>query len=130
MTRFLLDTCSLLWWTLDQESLSKKAWQACQTFSKEPACVSSISIWEIGIKIKNKKLDLGMTFEEYTQKIRRASDLRILSVGTETWIKNIALDWDHKDPADRTIVATAYLNSCHIITKDLRIREFYSKVTW
>ena len=130
MSKYLLDTCSLLWWTLDQDALSKKALNACQSFLKHPGYVSSISVWEIGIKVKNKKLDLGISFEEYVKKLRQVTELEILPVSLDIWIKNIALEWKHRDPADRTIVATAYLNRCSIITTDSVISEFYPKITW
>ena len=47
-----------------------------------------------------------------------------------TWIKNIELDWDHRDPADRTIVATASLHACPLVTSDSAIRAFYSQTIW
>jgi PIN domain nuclease of toxin-antitoxin system len=45
-------------------------------------------------------------------------------------MENSSWDWDHRDPADRTIVATVKLRNIPIITKDPLIRNFYPKTIW
>ena len=127
---YILDTCALIWWTLDSDQLSKKAQQACLRMAKSEAYISSISLWEIGVKIKNKKLDIGMDIESYVSKLEQLSYLTILPVDTTIWLKNLSLNWKHKDPADRTIVATAIYRKAHLITKDQNIRDFYPKSLW
>lgn len=127
---YVLDTCALIWWTLDPDKLSKKASQACLKMTKDEVYISSISLWELGVKIKNKKLDLGMGLETFLSKLEQLSYLTILPVDTTLWLKNLDLDWKHRDPADRTIVATALQRKAHLITKDEVIRKFYSKCIW
>lgn len=127
---YVLDTCALIWWTLDPGQLSKKAEQACLKMAKEEGFISSISLWELGIKIKNKKIDIGMEIETYVSKLEQISYLTILPVDTTLWLKNLSLDWKHKDPADRTIVATALQRKAKLITKDETIRDFYSNSIW
>ena len=105
----LLDTCALLWWTLDPEQLSDSAAIACERISDNNAFISAISIWEIGIKIKKGKLDIGMDLREYLNRLNLLDVLKIIPVDENIWVENIFLEWDHRDPADRTIVATAKL---------------------
>lgn len=127
----MLDTCALIWWTMSPEQLSKKATEACQNMEKNgQGLISSISIWEIGIKVKNNKLDIGMSIEEYTQHIRDLGYLSILAVDEHIWLKNISLDWQHRDPADRTIVASALLKNCSLVTADENIIAFYENTIW
>ncbi len=97
---------------------------------KNQGFISSISLWELGIKIKNKKLDIGMDIDSYLNKLEQLSYLTILPVDTTIWLKNLKLDWDHRDPADRTIVASASYKKAHLITKDQTIRQFYKKSIW
>lgn len=125
--KLLLDTCALLWWTLDQQQLSQKV---LSTLNEQDLYVSSISLWEIGIKIKNKKLDIGMNIKTYLDKLHDISTLKFVPVTEETWVSNINLPWEHKDPADRTIVATAKLMQAWIVTSDQIITSFYSKIFW
>jgi PIN domain nuclease of toxin-antitoxin system len=126
----LLDTCALLWWTLDPEKLSGKAHRYCQRIPDEGAIISSISIWEIGIKIKKGVLDIKISLPEYVDRLNRLEYLQIIPIDETIWIKNIELDWQHKDPADRTIVATAMLHDLPILTKDVLIRNYYPKTIW
>ena len=126
----LLDTCALIWWTLDPDKLSEAAAIACNDIANNGGIISSISIWEIGIKIKKGRIDLGISLDEYVSRLKHLDNLGIVPVDENIWIENIALDWSHKDPADRTIVATAKLENVPIITKDDIIREFHPNTIW
>jgi len=126
----LMYTCALLWWTLEPDKLSSKAQRYCQKIPDEGAVISSISIWEIGIKIKKGLLDIKIPLSKYVDRLNRLEYLRIIPVDESIWIKNIELGWDHKDPADRTIVATAMLHNLPIMTKDALIQDYYHKIIW
>jgi PIN domain nuclease of toxin-antitoxin system len=126
----LLDTCALIWYTEDENRLSSDAVKACDTIVKSGAFISSISIWEIGLKIKNKKLDLGISAQAFLKRLKMLGTIDIIPVDEDVWMESLALDWEHRDPADRVIVATARLNNLPIITSDLNIRKFYPKSIW
>jgi len=126
----LLDTCALLWWTLEPGRLSARARRACGRIDEEGACISSVSIWEIGVKIKKGRLDIGDTIEGYVDRLAEIEKLRMVPVDERIWMRNLALEWDHRDPADRTIVATAATEGCAIVTKDPVIRGFYRRTIW
>jgi len=126
----LLDTCALLWWTLDPEKLSSRAKEACDNIKIGSAIISCISIWELGIKIKRNKLEINISLEEYVKRLKQLGTLEIIPVDETIWLKNLALDWPHRDPADRTIVATAQLKNLSIITKDKFISEYYPHIIW
>jgi len=125
-----LDTCALLWWTLDPKKLSPAAATACEAAAREGAVVSSISVWEIGIKVKKGKLALPIPFPEYVGRLKKVDGLEIVPVSDTIWLENLSLDWDNSDPADRTIVATARLRNLPIVTKDSRMAAYYDKVVW
>lgn len=127
----LFDTCALLWATLDPGSLSEEEKRiAFQAFEDGTAAVSSISFWEIGIKLRKNRLEIGMSLEQYIRKIHEFNGIEIVPVNELIWLENLKLDWDHRDPADRTIVATALLRGVPILTKDTVIRDFYSHQGW
>lgn len=126
----LLDTCALLWWTFDPDSLSDTASRVCNNIPLTGAAISSISIWEIGIKMKKKKIEIPLTLEEYVSRLKQIGSLEIIPVDEAVWMANISLDWHHKDPADRTIVATARLRKLPIITTDGIIKDFYPNTIW
>ena len=124
----LLDTATLLYWASNMGELSPSA--AITVAESDHIIASSISVWEIGWKVKLGKLDLSISAREFATRLVEVHNIEIAPVNTETWLRNIALDWNHRDPADRTIVATADLLGCPLVTPDRRIREFYALAVW
>ena len=127
----LLDTCALLWWTLQPESLSAAASRVCARIGREGGCVSSVSLWEIGVKWKRKALDLGgIDLREYSLRLDTVGGLEIVPVSGAIWVESVLLDWDNRDPADRVIVAMARLRAIPVVTMDSAIRAYYDQVIW
>jgi PIN domain nuclease of toxin-antitoxin system len=124
----VLDTSCLIYWTLDPSRVSARARQAIQ--NAQSILISSISIWEIGIKIKRRKLHLPIDLKEYVEKLKSAEKLEIVAVTEDQWITNLKLEWKHRDPADRTIVALASHHDCPLITSDKLVRRFYQRAIW
>ncbi len=124
----VLDTSALIYWTLDPTRVSAKAARAIET--ADSIHISSISIWEIGIKIKRRKLSIPMELRTYVEKLKLVDRLEIIAVSDEIWLRNLELRWNHKDPVDRTIVALAATFDCPLITSDKKIRSFYKETVW
>jgi PIN domain nuclease of toxin-antitoxin system len=124
----VLDTSALIYWTLDPNQLSKPAENGLQR--SERILISSISVWEIGLKVKHQKLVIPLTIGGYVEKLRQVEGLEILPVDVQTWLDNLNLPWDHRDPADRTIVVLATRYNCPLITSDRVIADFYPQTIW
>lgn len=124
----LLDTCALLFWTLDFKKITNNA--KIELKKEKEIAISSISIWEIGIKLKRKKLEIPLSIADYLSKLYSIENFIIIPVNEIIWLKNLELDWNHQDPADRTIVATAIIHKCPLITSDKRILTYYTKAIW
>jgi PIN domain nuclease of toxin-antitoxin system len=120
----VLDTHALLWWALDPDQLSKTAAATLQRMEQEGGFASSISIWELGIKVQRGQLELPISVEELAQRIEEGGVVELVNVDTNVWLRTLALEWPHRDPADRVIVATAQLKQLPILTKDRVIRSF------
>ena len=124
----IADTAALLFWTLDRKRLSGPATRAIA--QADHIGVSSISIWEIGIRVSKGKLSMPLSIREFTDRLDQVDRVEILPVDAPTWIKNLELDWDHRDPADRTTVATAILHACPLVTPDTAIRAYHRQTIW
>ena len=124
----VLDTSALLFWTLDRPRLSEAA--ATAIADADRVLVSAISIWEIGIKVSKGKLSIPISVRKYAQQLQLVDRVEVVPVDAETWLTNLELQWDHRDPADRSIVATAQLLSCPLVTSDTTIRAFYPRSVW
>lgn len=124
----VLDTSTLLFWLGLPDSLSEVASQTL--VNADRIVVSSISVWEIGWKAKLGKLELPDSVDNLVKGLWATERVELSDVSVEIWLKNIALEWDHRDPADRTIVATAWLENAPLLTSDQKILSFYEKAIW
>ena len=121
----VLDTCALLWITLDPERLSEDARKLYA--EAELRLVCSISIWEIGIKWKNGRLNLGTSFDDYFELLNNCHEFSISPIDASLWARSLRLPWDHRDPSDRLIVALAQTHQAYILTSDARMKRYYER---
>jgi len=122
----VLDTSALLYWTLDPDQLSLAARRTIEQADR--LMISSISVWEIALKVKRGKLDIPLSIIDYAERLQRLETLEILSLDVQTWLENLDLDWE--DPADRTIVAIATRLACPLVTSDRVVADFYRETIW
>jgi PIN domain nuclease of toxin-antitoxin system len=120
----LLDTHVLLWWALDPGKLSSTAATSLEAMERGGGFASAISIWELGIKVQRGKLELGLPIDQFAQRIERSGVIELLPVTTAIWLRSLDLPWDHRDPADRVIVASAILQGVPLLTADVEIHRF------
>jgi len=120
----VLDTHALLWWALDPEKLSERAMGILGEMERVGGFASSISLWELDIKVKRNKLELPVTVDELARRLDRGGVVELLPVDAATWLRSLALPWDHLDPADRVIVATAVIKGVPLLTKDESMHSF------
>lgn len=126
----LLDTAVLLWWLQDPARLSRAAAAHLTSVQHTTVLVSSVSFWEIGLKAERGMLELGDSFDGFMTRIESMSGLSILPVDLVIWRQVLALEWDHRDPADRIIVATAMHHQATLLSSDRAIRTFYQEAVW
>lgn len=129
--KIVLDTCALIWWSLDPDLLSLPAKTLCDQMEfQKNGLVASISLWEIALKVKKGKLDLGVDMNTYVETLQRSEVIQIVPIDTSLWVDSVNLDWEHRDPADRVVVALAQKYQAKLITKDNVIRDFYDLTVW
>jgi PIN domain nuclease of toxin-antitoxin system len=91
---------------------------------REGGSASAISIWELAIKVKRNKLSLPIAVEDFKRRLERSGIVQLVPVDADLWLRSVALPWDHSDPADRVIVATALTLGVPLLTKDALIHGF------
>ncbi|MFP4502037.1 MAG: type II toxin-antitoxin system VapC family toxin [Candidatus Hydrogenedentota bacterium] len=117
--RLLLDTCVLLWWLANDDTLSEEARKGIRD-SRNLACVSAVSAWEISIKHALGKLK---TPEDLAGAIE-ASGFEELPVTIAHALAAGRLPRHHDDPFDRMLVAQAQTENLTLITRDRRLARY------
>lgn len=129
--KYLIDTCTLLFWIIKSPQLPKKILGLLEANQRvDGILASSISIWEIAIKVKKKKLELGMDVNTFYEKIKETRIIKFIPVDEKIWLGSTSLNWRHKDHADKVIVYTAMQTESQLITPDKEIKKFYKNCVW
>ena len=120
--RVLCDTCALIWLATGDAKLSRVARNVIR--DAELLCFSSISIWEIARKVKAGELEIPVSPAMFADMLVKQYGMKELPLDNAIMLRSSALPEIHKDPADRFIIATAFLNDCVIVTGDRRFPEY------
>jgi PIN domain nuclease of toxin-antitoxin system len=116
VTEYLIDTQTLLWFVEDAEKLPLKI-RTVMEDDNSSLIVSIASLWEIAIKTSIKKLALSVGFDVFIEKIRQTG-FEILPIEFPHLVTLTTLDFPHRDPFDRIIIAQAMAEKIPVISSD------------
>jgi len=125
----LLDTHAFLWFVWDDALLSPAAKQLIE----DPAnhkLVSVASCWEIAIKARLKKLDLGEPAATFLPRELATNhfDLLEIRLAHATLVETLPLH--HKDPFDRLLAAQAVVQGIPLVTADAIFDQYGVNRIW
>ena len=123
--RLLLDTHALLSLLFADGGLSRSAEDAMRRPDAQ-LVVSVVSVWEIAIKRSVGKLDAP---EDVLRHIEETG-AELLSITGHHADAVAGLQFHHRDPFDRLLIAQAKLEGCAIITKDPTFAAYGVPVVW
>ena len=124
----LLDTHVLLWHEQGDRRLGVKTRQAVERVLQERrAAVSSISFWEIGMRIQKGRLELLLDLDAWRRELLDQGLIEIPVDGAIAARAGLLVDM-HGDPADCLIVATA-LQGHQLLTADRRILDWSGQLS-
>ncbi len=122
----VLDTNALIRWIINPKKLSKKAREAVEHAKiRGMIFISSVSIWEIYVLVKKGKLKLNTLPDKWLEKIESLPFVNFIPLDNKIVVTSVELpNFDHKDPADRFIIATALNLGAKLITSDRKILNY------
>lgn len=123
----ILDTQALVWWAGEKVSrLSPHARREIAKAEKNNAlAISAMSIWEICLLVKSRRLHLNVIIEEWLDALNSLPEIQIIPIDMNIAKTSVFLpELFHKDPADRMIVATALTFGASLVTSDQKIRRY------
>ena len=124
--KYLLDTHTILWYAQGNDELSK---YALSLMESEDCFYSIVSLWEIAIKQKLGKLDATVTVLELDEMCKKAGFIQLITQPIHIERTKV-LEFIHRDPFDRLLIALAQSENLAIITRDTIIPQYDVKTVW
>ena len=124
----LLDTHAVIWFLNGDPQLSKTASFLISDLASV-RFVSMATIWEIAIKIKTGKLDIGFPINDLMDKLL-LNGMIVLPIEFRHVLQTNNLDLHHRDPFDRMIIAQSITEDLTIISKDKNFSLYPIKLLW
>jgi PIN domain nuclease of toxin-antitoxin system len=109
----LLDTHTFIWFINGDTRLSTKAKKEILKYSNKKF-ISMASIWEMAIKTRLGKLRINYPFREVFNQIEE-NGFEILSIIFDHTLLVSQLEFHHRDPFDRLLIAQALSENMTII---------------
>lgn len=128
--RLLLDTHVVLWLDSGDDrllastrALIDNCWQNSGTI-----LLSAITVWEIALLVDTGRIDLDLPVTAWTERFLDRPGIEAVPLGYQAASRSYQLHHlEHRDPADRLLIATAIELACPLVTYDERIVHFGKK---
>jgi PIN domain nuclease of toxin-antitoxin system len=124
----LLDTHAFLWYVTGDNQLPGRIIKTIN--DTENRCYISIaSIWEIAIKLSLDKVEIDGGFDTIIDFLDN-NDFEILPIDLADTKALLSLEFHHRDPFDRMIIAQAETSGLVIVTKDGYFGKYRVETIW
>ena len=124
--RLLLDTHIWLWTALQPDRLPRRVAQILVSANNE-LWLSPVSTWEALLLVAQGRIQLGedpaVWIPQATAKMRECPLTHEIALAAHQ------LSWNHRDPADRFLAATAQILGLTLVTADERLLALKSIAT-
>jgi len=124
----LLDTHSLIWFLNGDKKLSKRVRTAIED-PNNSKIVSIASIWEIAIKISIDKFKFSSGLKHFLDLVED-NGFDILPITFEHALIVSTLEFIHRDPFDRLLIAQCIADKLIIATMDDNIKKYNIQTIW
>ncbi|MDX2285001.1 MAG: type II toxin-antitoxin system VapC family toxin [Bacteroidia bacterium] len=112
----LLDSHVLIWLYLGDQKLSTQARNLIESSDSE--CFMSLaSVWEIAIKSKLGKINIGVPVEDFVADIIE-NGIQMLRIDLKHILATQRMEFHHRDPFDRLLFAQAIVENMVLISAD------------
>ena len=125
--RLLLDTHVALWLDSGDERLraSTRALIDGCWLNGGAIFLSAVTAWEIALLVDTRRIDLDIPVEAWIRRFLERPGIEAVPLGHQAASRSYQFHHlEHRDPADRLLIATAIELACPLVTYDERIARF------
>jgi PIN domain nuclease of toxin-antitoxin system len=126
--KLLLDTHALIWFLSGNNELSEEVVSEIEN-ENNTIFVSIASLWEIGIKESIGKIKIKGGLSQLMTEILK-SNIEIIPISIEDILVLTALEFFHRDPFDRLLIAQGMNEQCVIVSKDEQFKKYKIPTLW
>ncbi|KJV81107.1 PIN domain protein [Rickettsia hoogstraalii str. RCCE3] len=125
LVNLILDTHILIWYA-EGIKLSKHQIELIEKAREHNMLyISAISIWEVAMLENKGKIVLSISLNDWINKLLSIPGLNLIDLSVSVLIESCFLpNYEHKDPADRFIIASTRNNNSYLFTCDQKIIEY------
>lgn len=127
--KLLLDSHALIWWMDQHDRISIPAFTAIEDGTNE-LLVSISTVWELGIKVGLRRLNLEPSFAGWMEAMIEDLDATLLPISIIHVERQTTLPYHHRDPFDRLLVAQALTEDLTIISRDTSLDSYGVRRVW
>lgn len=127
MTDLLLDTHIALWLDSGHDRLTAATRRTIEDAWRGGGRIflSAVSVWEIAVLVDRGFIELDLPVDGWVDRFLNRPGLAAVPLDHVTAALAYRLHhFEHRDPADRLLMATAIGLACPLVTLDKRIRRF------
>ena len=125
--RLLLDTHITLWLDSGDDRLRRSTRALIDDCWRNGGTIllSAVTAWEIALLVDTGRVDLDVAVEAWVERFLQRPGIEAASLGHRAACRSYRLHHlEHRDPADRLLIATAIELACPLVTYDDRILRF------
>jgi PIN domain nuclease of toxin-antitoxin system len=126
--KLLLDTHTFIWFVEDAPQLPAKVKNLIED-PQNKIFLSIVSLWEMAIKIQLKKLLISKSIEEIIH-LSAQNGFILLPVLPIHIVRLSQLEFHHRDPFDRMIIAQGIVDDQVIVSKDAIFDNYKVRRIW
>ena len=123
--KYLIDTHILIWLAVSPEKVSKTILDIIEN-PQNDISISTVSLWEIAIKLSIKKLDLqGLEINDLVD-FCDEQDIKIvqLPISAVRKYRSIPIKENHKVPFDRALIALCISDNYIFLSHDGKLEQY------
>lgn len=128
--KLLLDTHVWIWVLTENKRIGSSFLKVLKEIEERVSeekriLISAISVWEIGMLVEKKKIELSMDRLNWVEKALTVPGTELVSLSPRIAMQSTRLpNAVHGDPADRILIATAREKSAVLVTHDRKILDY------
>ena len=128
--KYLLDTHALLWLRANDPRMSKEKWHRRFTRKGSDVFVSIAALWEMSVKRSLGKLTFEGSISDFSRTMQTRLGFHLLPIDPTHLERLESLEFYHRDPFDRMMIAQSIEMNAVCITRDRAWSQYPVTVDW